>query len=115
MGRMTLETRRGVIKFSWLGMRLKAIQRRLAEEGVTISKTSLCLLLKKYKETGTIADRIRPRSLRRKLQLEHLRLIDEALDKDDEISSVDLRKMLQEKAGILVSISTVQRAKNHLG
>ena len=88
---MTSETRRRVIKFSWLGMRVKAIQRRLAEEGVTISKTSLCLLLKKYNETGTIADRIRPRSLGRKLQLEHLRLIDEALDKDDEISSVDLR------------------------
>ena len=115
MGRMTLETCRRVIKFSWLGMRLKTIQRRPAEEGVTISKTSLCLLLKKYKETGMIADRIRPRSLGRKLQLEHLRLIDEALDKDDEISSVDLRKMLQEKAGILVSISTVQHAKNHLG
>ena len=92
-------------------MRLKAIQRRLAEEGVTISKTNLCLLLKKYKETGMIADRIRPQSLERKLQLEHLRLIDEALDKDDEISSIDLRKMLQEKAGILVFISTVQRAK----
>ena len=96
-------------------MRLKAIQRRLAEEVVTISKTSLCLLLKKYKETGTISDRIRPRSLGRKLQLELLRLIYEALDKDDEISSIDLRKMLQEKAGILVSISRVQRAKNHLG
>ena len=93
---------------------IEAIQHRLAE-GVTISKTSLCLLLKKYKETGTIADRIRPRSLGRKLQLEHLRLIDEALDKDDEVSSIDLRKMLQEKAGILLSISTVQRAKNHLG
>ena len=79
-------------------MRLKAIQCRLAEEGVTISKTSLCLLLKKYKKTGTIADQIRPRSLGRKLQLEHLHLIDEALDKDDEISSVDMRKMLQEKA-----------------
>ena len=96
---MTLEMRRRVIKFSWLGMRLKAIQRRLAEEGVTISKTSLCLLLKKYKETGTIADRIRPRSLGRKLQLEHLRLIDEALDKDDEISNIDLRKMLATRKG----------------
>ena len=96
-------------------MWLKAIQRRLSEECVTISKTSLCLLLKKYKETGTIADGIRPRSLGRKLQLEHLRLIDEALDKAEETSSVDLRKMLQEKAGILVSITTVQRAKNHLG
>ena len=96
-------------------MRLKAIQRRLAEEGVRISKTSLSLLLKKYKYTGTIADQIRPRFLGRKLQLEHLRLIDEALHKDDEILSVDLCKMLQEKAVILVSISTVQRAKNHLG
>ena len=94
---------------------VEAIQRRLAEEGVTISKTSLCLLLKNYKETGTIADRIRPRSLGRKLQLEHLRLIDKALDKDDEVSSIDLRKMLQEKAGILLSISTVQCAKNHFG
>ena len=96
MGRMTLETRRRVIKFSWLGMQLKAIQRHLAE-GVTISKTSLCLLLKKYKETGTIADQIRPRSLGRKLQLEHLRLIDEALDKDGEISSVDLHKCYKRK------------------
>ena len=94
---------------------VEATQRRLAEEGVTISKTSQCLLLKKYKETGTIADRIRPRSLGRKLQLEHLRLIDKALDKDDEVSSIDLCKMLQEKAGILLSISTVQCAKNHLG
>ena len=96
-------------------MRLKAIQHRLAEEGISVSKTSLCLLLKKYKETGTIADRIRPRSQRRKLQVEHLSLIDEALDKDDEISNADLRKMLKEETGIVVSISTIQRAKNHLG
>ena len=73
------------------------------------------LVTEEVQKTGTIADRIRPRSLGRKLQLEHLRLIDEALDKDDEVSSIDLRKMLQEKVGILLPISTVQRAKNHLG
>ena len=46
------------------------------------------LVTEKYKETGTIANRIRPRSLDF-MQLEHLRLIDEALDKDDGKSSVD--------------------------
>ena len=66
-------------------MRLKAIKLRLEEEGIHVSKTSLCLLLKKYKETGTVADKLRPRSQARKLQLEHLRLIDEAIDKDDEV------------------------------
>ena len=96
-------------------MRLKAIKLRLEEEGIHVSKTSLCLLLKKYKETGTVADRFRPRSQARKLQLEHLRLIDEAIDKDDEVSNGDLRKMLQEEAGIIVSKSTIQRAKKHLG
>ena len=114
MGRMTLETRRRIVNFSRLGMRLKNIQLRLVEEGISVSKTSLCLLLKKYKETGTLADRIRPPSQTKKLRLEHLRLIDQALDEDDEISNADLRKMLQE-AGITVSISTIQRAKKHLG
>lgn len=114
MGRMTLETRRRVIYFSRLGMRLKDIKLRLAEEGIAVSKTSLCLLLKKYKETGTISDRVRPRSQAKKLQLEHLSLIDEALDRDDEVSNADLRQMLQE-FGIVVSISTIQRAKKHLG
>ena len=115
MGRMTLETRRRVVNFSRLGMRLKPIQHRLAEEGISVSRTSLCLLLKKYQETGMITDRVRPRSQGKKLELEHLCLIDEAVDKDDEISNADLRKMLQEETGIVVSISTIQRAKKHLG
>ena len=81
MGRMTLETCRRVVNFSRLGMHLKPIQHRLAEEGISVSRTSLCLLLKKYQETGMIIDRVRPWSQGKKLQLEHLRLIDEALDK----------------------------------
>ena len=42
---MTLETRRRVIKFSWLGIRLKAIQRRLAEEGVSYNKQNKPVLV----------------------------------------------------------------------
>ena len=62
-----------------------------------------------------ITDQVRPWSQGKKLQLEHLRLIDEAIAKDDEISNADLRKMLQEETGVVVSISTIERAKHHLG
>lgn len=115
MGRMTLETRRRVVNLSKLGMRLKAIKHRLEEEGIQVSKTGLCMLLKKYKETGTVQDRFRPRNQSKKLTLEHLALIDAAVDKDDEVSNGDLCKMLREECGIVVSKSTVQRAKKHLG
>ena len=56
MGRMTMETRRRVVNFSRVGMHLKPIQHRLAEEGISVSRTSLYLLLKKYQETGMITD-----------------------------------------------------------
>ena len=39
------------VKLNW------DIQSHLKEEDITVSKTSLCLLIKKYKETGTVADR----------------------------------------------------------
>ena len=41
----------------------------LEEEGIRVSKTSLCMLLKKYKETGMVADQFRPCSQAKKLQL----------------------------------------------
>ena len=87
---------------SRLGMRLKAIKLRLEEEEVQVSKTSLCLLLKKYRETGTVADRFRQRCYGKKLQLQHYRLIDEAIDKDDKVSNGDLCKMLKEEPLIMV-------------
>ena len=65
----------------------KGIKARLEEEGIKVSKTSLCMLIKKYKATRMIADRIRPPVKSKKLELEHLCLIDEALDADDEISN----------------------------
>ena len=47
--------------------------------------------------------------------VEYLALIHAAVEKDDEVSSGDLRKMLQEEAWIVVLNGTVQHAKKHLG
>ena len=109
MARMSMETRRRVIVLFKRGLTLKKIKARLEEEGIRVSKTSLCLLIKKYKSTGMIADKIRPPAKTKKLDLEHLCLIDKALDNDDEISTNELRSMLRE-AGVVASLSTIQRA-----
>ena len=95
------------------GFKLKDIQLRLKEEDIIVSKRSLCLLIKKYKVHGTILDM--PRPVRPgKLSLEHLRIIDSALEQDDETSAAELRGLLRE-AGARVSVSTIQRAKRKLG
>ena len=113
MARMSMETRRRVINLHNNGFKLKDIQFRLKEESIVVSKTSLCLLIKKYKRRGFISDL--PRPVRpKKLSPEHLIMIDDAVAKDDEISTSELRAMLQE-AGVHVSISTIQRAKRQLG
>ena len=95
-------------------IKLKDIQRRLQEEKVSVSKTSLCLLIWKYKDTGAVTDRRRPPSCAKKLQLCQLIMIDEALAEDDELTNAELRSILKE-AGTDVSLSTIQRAKRHLG
>jgi len=59
-------------------VKLKDIQSRIKEEDITVSKTSFCLIIKKYEETGTVADWQRPPSVTKKLKLHHLVLIDEA-------------------------------------
>lgn len=113
MARMSLHTWERVINLHKSGFKLKDIQALLKIEEINVSKTSLCLLIKKYKTFGIITDK--PRSVQsRKLTMEHLQLIDGALDQDDEISTPELRAKLKE-AGVTVSISTVQRAKRELG
>ena len=113
MGRMTLETCRRVITLHSDGVKLKDIQSYLKGEGIAVSKTSLCLLIKKYINYGVISDL--PRPLKETiLSPELLMMIDDAVAQDDKISTPELRAMLQE-AGVQVSISTIQRAKRKLG
>ena len=114
MGRMSMETRRRVIILRHRGYKLKNIQLRLHDEGIEVSKTSLCLFIKKYNNEGIISDRLRPPSRAAKLSFQHLRMIDNVLDQDDEITCNELRRMLR-KRGVNVSSSTVYRAKKHLG
>ena len=96
------------------GYKLREIQEHLEKEDIFVTKKSLCLLIKKYKTEGIIADRVRLPSIPAKLLDADLVMIDEALDADDELSTRELHSMLLE-AGTNASISTIQRAKRNLG
>ena len=78
MARMSLDTRSRVVYLHKSGFKLKDIQLRLKEEDIKVSKKSLCLLLRKYRLHGVVSD-LPKRAKRRKLALQHLKLIDEAI------------------------------------
>ena len=45
-----------MILLSESGFTLKDIQQRLNEEDISVSRTALCLLIKKYNDHGTVRD-----------------------------------------------------------
>ena len=114
MGRLDYSTRSRVVDFSQRNYRLRYIQAHLNED-IEISKKSLCLLIKKYKNTGTVADARRARRPR-KLQDQHYRFTDDAMVENDQLTSRQLHHLLQEAfPGVEVSISTIKRARRELG
>ena len=57
MGRMSLSTRSHVVLMWKSGYKLGKIQQCLEEDSLTVSKKSLCLLIRKYKQTGSVANK----------------------------------------------------------
>lgn len=88
MGRLDYSTRSWVVDL-WQGnYRLRYIQAHLNEEGIEVSKKGLCLLIKKFKNTGTVADARRAR--RPCKQDQHYRFIDDAMAENDQLTSRQL-------------------------
>ena len=112
---MSLATRSRVISLWKSGFTVSKIQKRLQEENLTVSKKSLCLLIRKYRRTGSVAD-YRTTKPPRKLQENHYRFIDVAMVHNDELSITMLHNMLTaEFPELTVSQSTVKRARRELG
>ena len=71
------------------------IQKRLQEEGISVSKTSLCLLLKKYKERGTVQD-LRWYRAPTLLSNLHYRFIDTEVAVNSDLTSTQLHQRMKE-------------------
>ena len=115
MGRLSLETRSKVIVMRRNGYRVSDIKERLSQEGVSVSKVSLFALLKKFDSTGLVIDlKRKPRSTI--LGHDHYRFIDEAMTVNNELTSRQLFSLFTTRyPEIQVSVSTVKRARRHLG
>ena len=115
MGRMSLETRWRVINLYRTGMKFCKIRSRLQDESIKVSRVGIWKLIKKYLQTGSVLDRPKPKpSPLKKLKLDDLSAIDDALANDDQLSISELLQILSDK-GVKVSRSVVKRIKKDLG
>ena len=67
------------------GYRLSKIRAHLLEEGMAVAKKSLCLNIRKYKLTGSVADRHTYKPPKR-LNDAHYRFMDNVMVENDELS-----------------------------
>uniref|UniRef100_A0A1X7TJK7 Paired domain-containing protein n=1 Tax=Amphimedon queenslandica TaxID=400682 RepID=A0A1X7TJK7_AMPQE len=115
MPRLFLELRRLVVTLRQNGSSVEDISRRLLDAGVTVSRTSLYKLLKKYKEKGTVGDLWRA-TVVPKLNEEHLVFIDNAMTENDKANSTKLLELLTEKwLTLKLSKPTIKRGRKKLG
>ena len=84
-----------VIELWQRSFQLKDIKAHLQADGI-ISKKSLCVLIDKYKRTGSVADE-RKMKRPRKLQDEYFRFVDDAMAENDELTSLQLYNLFREK------------------
>ena len=75
------------------GHNAPSIKRLLEEEGITVSRVAIWKFLSKFKKTDTIA---RQEGSGRKSLLTHKirTIVEETMDKDDETTACQLRKIL---------------------
>lgn len=114
MGRMSVDTRARLVWMWRARFSIARIQDRLGEEGVIVSRKSIYLLVRKHHHTGLIED-LKRAPHRRQLSNEHFRFIDEAVERNPELTSRQLHSLLCEKFSISASLSTVKRARLALG
>ena len=115
MTRLSIEARQKVITLHLLGYPVLEIYRRLREENTSISRQALYNLIKKHRDRGTVADL--PRRKRQRKITEQMRaMIEEELNKNDELTSSCIKTLLTEKwLDLQVSVQTIKRVRKEMG
>jgi transposase len=113
MAKVTNYTRTRIECLHKQGLHPADIFRLLKAEGLLVSLASVVRIIKKLKITGSVANL--PRSGRPSKMSEAAKaFIDQQMRKDDETTSRRIQKKLA-KRGVVVSSTTVRRARKQLG
>ncbi|AFZ24859.1 transposase [Cylindrospermum stagnale PCC 7417] len=83
-------------------------QRQLAKR-FCVSLSFIQKLLKQYRETTSIAPKVRTKQTPPKLNKEQLNILEEILEAQNDATLSEIRSALKEKTGITIGISTVDR------
>ena len=96
MGHLSYSTRTTVVELWRWNFRLKDNQEHQLVESIIISKKSLCVLIRKYKRMGSVADEQKMK-WPRKLQDEYFRFVNNVVAENDQLTSSKLYNMFKEK------------------
>lgn len=94
MGHMSADTRARVVWMWRVKFPVTKIQARLRDEGITVSRQSIYLLVRKYQNFGSIADMQKPLQ-KRLLDSEHFKFIDELMELDPQLTSRQLHVLFK--------------------
>jgi transposase len=86
-------------------------QRQLAER-FKVALSFVEKLLKQYRETVSVAPKIRIQQTPRKLNEEQLNILKEIVEENNDATLAEIRILLQQKTGVLIGRSTVDRMLN---
>ena len=115
MGKLSLYARKRIVNLRRLGKNVSEIVRKIREEdNITASRPAVSLFLKRFNQTGSINDKQRT-GRHRKLVLQHFDIIDEEMRRNDELSSIELARILRTRCDVDVSPRTVRQVRKKLG
>lgn len=86
----------------------KISQRQLAER-FKVALSFIEKLLKQYRETGSISPKIRLKQTPLKLNEQQLNILKEIVETNNDATLVEIRSQLEQKTGVLIGRSTVDR------
>ncbi len=83
-------------------------QRQLAQQ-FDVAVSFIETLLKRYRETGSVAPKVRTRQTPTKLNDEQLGVLEQLVEAQNDATLAELRERLAQKTGVQVSCSTIHR------
>lgn len=85
------------------------ISQRLLAKRFCVTLSFIEKLLKQYRETGSIAPKVRTQQTPPKLNTQQLNVLKEIVEANNDATLKEIRLILAEKTGITIGISTVDR------
>ena len=96
------------------GFKVGAIVKRLKEEKISLSRQTAHSIIKRFRESGTIAKKQR-KGRPTKFRIKHMDFIDKSYEENDELTAADLQKKMFNTFGLDFSISTIKVIRKRLG